>query len=55
MSKGKRLRDQHKSEMMQDYMRTMQQREAIRQAFRKTPIAQAVGAICQSYGESRGN
>lgn len=54
MSKGKRLREQHKNEMLANYMRTMQQREALRQAFRKTPVANAVGELCRNYGESRG-
>jgi hypothetical protein len=51
MSKGKRLRAQHKMEMMTNHMRQMQQREAIRRAFAMTPIAIAVKNICQNWGK----
>ncbi len=46
MGKGKRLRGQHKMDMLQKHFQKMQQQEAIKRAFAMTPIARAVKGIC---------
>jgi hypothetical protein len=47
MGKGKRLRSEHKMEMMKKHFEQMQRQESIRRAFALTPIAQAVKMLCR--------